>query len=95
MEFSKTEMETRAHASALPSYMIPGLMRYLVDRVEPGDFLMAVLENDLRRACERADDVNRATLANYVQFLYNYAPSPAWGSKEKVRAWLQPVRASA
>ena len=72
----------------IPDHMIGGLRRYIEHKVGPGDFLMAVLCNDLRRACERADDTNIKLLVNYVRFLYNDAPSQCWGSAEKVKAWL-------
>lgn len=73
----------------IPDYMRGGLERYIMDRVEPGHFLMAVLRNDLRRAFERADDVNSACMRNYIVFLYTYSPSDCWGSPEKVAAWLK------
>lgn len=57
---------------------------------------MSVLQNDLVRACGHADDTNRDHLYNYVRFFYNFAPSPAWGSPERVRQWLsaKPVDAA-
>ena len=35
--------------------MIGGLERWIDHHIEPGDFLCAVLENDLKEACGRAD----------------------------------------
>jgi hypothetical protein len=72
----------------LPEGLRGGMNRYIEHRVPPGNFLTAVLSNDLRRACERADDVNRHLLFEIVGWLYNEAPSPCWGSPEKVAAWL-------
>jgi len=79
----------RAQKCEIPVYMIPGLTRYLVDRIAPGDFLMAVLENDLMRALGTADDTNINCLKAYGTFLYNYAPAVCHGSREKVSAWLE------
>jgi hypothetical protein len=53
-----------------------------------GDFLRALLSNDLLEAVGRADHVNTWLLPVYVGFLYNELPSPAWGSQEKVSAWI-------
>lgn len=73
----------------IPSYMIDGLVRYLVDHVPTGDFLRAVLENNLMRALDKADITNSPLLRNYARFLYNYAPLGSYGSRENVRKWLE------
>jgi hypothetical protein len=54
-----------------------------------GDFLRALLSNDLLEAVGRADHLNTWLLPIYVGYLYNEFPSPAWGSREKVDAWLE------
>lgn len=72
----------------IPDRMMPGLTRYVEDRVAPGGFLMAVLENDLLRACGAADEENMANLPAYTAYLYNRVPSSCHGSPEKVKAWL-------
>lgn len=72
----------------IPLYMHDGIARYLVNRVAPGGFLSAVISNDLRRACEKADSTNQHLLHEYVKFFYNDAPSQSWGSEEKFNAWL-------
>lgn len=54
----------------------------------PGSFLTAVLENDLAEAVGRADFQNIEVLPAIVAFVYRNLPSPCWGSKEKVEAWL-------
>lgn len=40
-----------------------------------GNFLQAVLKNNLSEACGYADETNRRVLYTYVQFLYNNLPS--------------------
>lgn len=72
----------------IPARMMCGLQRYFDQGVPPGDFLMAVLENNLMEATGRADDENLANLPAYAAYLYNDAPAAAHGSPEKVRAWL-------
>ena len=72
----------------VPQPLHNGLVEYFAARRPTGSFLRAVLENDLRQACVRADDVNRWEIANIVLFLHSYVPSPAWGSPSAVQAWL-------
>lgn len=74
----------------IPERMMGALERYIENRMPPGDFLMAVLCNDLSEACGRADDENIANLPAYAAFLYNEVPSACHGSPEKVMAWLAP-----
>lgn len=73
----------------IPEYMHRGLIGYLEYRVLPGQFLQAVISNDLRYAVAQADDTNIHLLPAYVAFLYNYADSAAWGSREKMKAWIK------
>ena len=75
--------------SLIPEYMRGGLKRYIENGIEPGHFLAAVLQNDLRQACERADSTNMRLLFEYVQFLYNYAPSECWGSVVNYSGWIK------
>ena len=78
----------------VPEHCGDGLLAYLRHGQQPGHFLMAVLSNDLTEACGRADEENRPLLYEYVYLLYNYAPTEAWGSPEKVRAWIERGRAA-
>lgn len=81
-------IESGADWSLIPPHMHEAVRRY-VERHEPvGDFLTAVLSNDLRGAYSRADSDNIVHLPDYVTFLYNYVPAPCWGSPEAVKAWL-------
>lgn len=72
----------------LPHAQVETLERYVDRGIPPGSFVLAVLENDLRTACERADLQNRHCLWGYVAWLYNYAPAGCWGSPEAVAFWL-------
>lgn len=62
---------------------------YFQRGVPLGGFLTAVMENDLREACARADDNNRRLLFAWVKWIYNEAPAAAWGDKKKVAAWIK------
>lgn len=79
--------QEKAH-ELIPVHMHGGLERYLEAGILPGDFLTAVLENNLKEACGRADSINAQYLVQYVTYLYNYAPGASWGSPEKVQKWV-------
>ena len=69
--------------------IIETLERYATHRIPTGGFLHAVLENDLKAACERADNINRGRLFEIVSYCYNNLPAVSWGSPEKVQKWLE------
>lgn len=74
--------------SLIPEHCRDGIRRYLEEGAVVGDFLTAVISNDLREACLRADHVNILRLRDYVMFLCNFAPRDSWGSVENVEAWI-------
>ncbi len=76
-------------ASSVPKSLRGGLRRYVVDGIEPGSFLCAVIDNDLRGAMKRGDPDNVAALEAILDWLYNHAPSPCHGSKEARLAWQE------
>ena len=72
----------------IPDHLLAGLDDYVRDRMEVGHFLTALLTNDLRGAYERGDAVSVAALPALVLYCNSCLPAPAWGSPEKVKAWL-------
>ena len=66
-----------------------GIDRYVQHGIIPGDFLRAVLSNDLKESFGRADLENRRDMFEIVQYLYNNVPSVCWGSPEKVASWIE------
>jgi hypothetical protein len=68
----------------IPEYMYEGILNYVCDGIKPGDFLTAVLTNDLKVACAHADDTNIRILFVYVAFFYNHIPAPIWSSAHNV-----------
>lgn len=77
-----------ANAHRCPEPSRESLLDYLRHGIPPGSFLLAVLTNDLLEAVRRADDRNKPLIAEYVVFLWAYAPWNAWTSPELVRAWI-------
>lgn len=69
--------------------LVPGLKRYFEQGYEPGGFLIAVLTNDLSGAIGQADYRNTQVLKEIMQWVWMEVPSPAWGSFEKVEAWIE------
>jgi hypothetical protein len=65
-----------------------GLERYANERIYTGDFLYAVLTNDLFGAVGRADEENQRDIVEICSYVYNELPAGCWGSEEKVGKWL-------
>lgn len=79
----------------IPAYMHGGIIRFYEEGIPPGDFLQAVINNDLREACARADDTNVRLLFNYVKWFYNHAPSGTWGYPGAVEEYLNAFHTAA
>ena len=71
----------------IPEYMHGGIIRFYENGIPPGDFLTAVLDNDLKEAAGRADSTNIECLKNYVMWFYNYAPGGTWGFAGATDKW--------
>lgn len=69
--------------------IIESLNRYVEKGIHPGDFLKAVLENNLMEAVGRADHINIRRLPEICKYVYNNIPSLCHGSLEKVEKWVQ------
>jgi hypothetical protein len=76
----------------IPERMAPALDAWIEHGKLPGEFLQAVLCNDLRDAISRADRENLVALPAYIGYLYNEAPGGCWGSPAKVDAWQAKFR---
>lgn len=74
--------------SKVPMHMHGSIRRYVEKRKKPGDFLMALLENNFIEAVGLADQKNFCYLAQWAELLRWELPPNCWGSPEKVQAWL-------
>jgi len=72
----------------LPEHIQGGAQRYIEQGILPGDFLQAVICNNLKESFARADDINIHRMFDIVNFFYNEAPSACWGSKKSMRDWI-------
>jgi len=72
-----------------PQAVMEGLVRWVVygPKATPGEFLGAVLTNDLMGACGRADHMNKYLLWEYAYILSNSVPAGCKGSPEICANW--------
>lgn len=73
----------------IPTHTRAELTQYLEDKIRPGRFLYSVLSNNLVEAVTSADAENLVALRSIVKFLLNKSPPDAWGSPNKVNAYLK------
>lgn len=69
--------------------IVEGINRHALLHEPKGDFLTAVLSNNLREAFARADNGNQKTMHQIVSYCHNQIPGVCWGSPEKVKAWIE------
>lgn len=75
----------------IPENTKESLHLYVNSGLRPGHFLEAVLSNDLFGAVSHADSQNSAALVEIVRYVYNELPTGAYGSHEKIRAWIDRI----
>lgn len=73
----------------IPPRVLAALQRHAdpAQRGPTGDFVTAVLNNDLKEAVGRADGASLHALHSIVAYVYNEMPAASQGSPEKVQAW--------
>jgi hypothetical protein len=68
--------------------MIGSIWRYVHYGIPPGDFLQAVICNDLSEAVGRADRENLQNLPAFCSYFYNETPSSCWKSYTAMTEWI-------
>lgn len=71
----------------LPEHMREPARAYVEHHQPTGDFLRAVLSNNLVDAFGKADADNRAAMGDWAHWLWNDIPAKCWGSASRVAAW--------
>lgn len=93
MQASDFEDGGRAHVAfrqlGLPEYCWAGIQAYVLTGRPVGDFLTALLRNDLKAACMHADGYNQRVLFQWGSFLYRWMPGGAWMSEDNIREWRE------
>lgn len=73
----------------LPAHMRSSVKEYVENGTKKGDFLMALLTNNLKESFGRADAENLRCMETWVQFLRWELPSACHGSVLNVRNWIE------
>lgn len=76
----------------VPANLIESLTAYAETGRPTGGFLHAVIDNNLKDACGRADESSAPIIPAIVGFLYNYCPSICWGFAGAHDAWVEEKR---
>jgi hypothetical protein len=71
----------------IPTRLLEALARYLFEGMVTGQFLQAVLRNDLSDAVSRADVESLAALKPLVLLLNNACPGNCHGGSEAILRW--------
>jgi len=71
----------------VPEHTQGAIEDYVLRGWEPGSFLSAVITNDLYRAAQSADHINKASLADISLWLYHNSPASSIGSAEAMQNW--------
>ena len=68
--------------------MVAALERYVEAGVLLGDFLYAVVINNFKEACGRADSMNAHNFCAFGIYTFNVMPIGSQGSEAKYQAWI-------
>lgn len=71
----------------VPPHLWQGITNHIIYGGDTGNFLTAMFRNDFLNAATGADEVTSARFYDLALFLFNYAPSPCFGSHEAVGRW--------
>ena len=93
MEKEKTPSQLMTELQ-MPLGAVETLERYRDRGIPTGSCFEAILSNDLQESFARADIHTRAAMFHIVSWIYNYMPSAAHGSRERVAEWLKTRRES-
>jgi hypothetical protein len=73
--------------NTIPPLVRAALHKHAHDHQHTGDFVTAVLENNLMEAIGQADANSLAAMRSILSYVYNELPSNCHGSPAKVKAW--------
>ena len=85
--------EFKAGEFDIPEHLHQEIDNYINNHVRPGNFLSAIIFNELRNSVELADFENIGQFLAYLGFFKNHAPKECWGSREAFTNWLHPPAA--
>lgn len=73
--------------SRLPDSLRESAKLYIEHGILPGEFLRAVISNDLFEAVGRADDFNRILMHDICSWFHCEAPGECFGCPERMEEW--------
>lgn len=68
--------------------MVEALEAYVHQGRPLGDFLRAVVSNDLIEACAMADSMNLLNIPAFAAYLWNEMPPGSFGSRKAYDGWI-------
>jgi len=71
----------------IPERMMRGIENYVQRGIIPGNFLQAVICNNMQLSFRKADDENFENMAAFAGYFYWEVPVDAWGSYKAMLAW--------
>lgn len=88
---SPADIHNIAAERNVPVAIVEGVVRYVFDRIQPGQFLTAVLTNNLSGAVMFGDRASVTSLDPLVRLLMNeeWIPWSCWGNPGRVTTWLE------
>lgn len=88
--FWRERLSEHSEWPKVPEHTKDAMLEYLAREYPtmPGSWFWSVLTNDLSGAVVKADRRNRASIVPIVAILHDRFPAGAWGTEEKVRAWM-------
>ena len=72
----------------LPENLQGGMRRYVEQGIKPGHFLTGVLENNLIKAVNYADEDSLKEIVNIVNWVHWEIPMGLWGNEESVETHM-------
>ena len=85
IDLNVTVVPSHYEPALVPSRLIVSLNNYVDHGMPVGDFLTAVLANDLKEALTRADPDNRELLFQIAMWVHWEVPNNCCGSRSKVK----------
>lgn len=80
------------HGVALPDNLKESIDAFVETGRPTGSFLQACIDNNLREALGRADEISLAALPAIVGYLYNECPAHCWGKPDSSARWIEQKR---
>lgn len=81
---AELDVVSESVTNRIPLNILNSLKHYVWFGQPPGDFVRAVLCNDLLSAIGRADEASLVAIKPICQYVYNALPSECHGSAQKV-----------